>query len=64
MPGGYIDFINSMLNLRSQRLKEEELEQKERLIQQEQMMNMVGDIGESITKFGAQSTVRTRWLTG
>ena len=54
--GGYIDFINSMLNLRSQRLKEEELEQKERLIQQEAMMDMVGDIGKSITKFGAQSS--------
>ena len=52
--GGYIDFINSMLNLRSQRLKEEELEQEERMFQQKQMMNMVGDIGESITKFGAQ----------
>ena len=47
--GSYLAFIDSMLKLRGQRLQEEELEQKERLIQQDQMMKMVGGIGESIT---------------
>ena len=54
MPGGYIDFINSMLSLRGQRLKEKEIEAELQQQQQAQMMKMVGGIGSAITKAGQQ----------
>ena len=43
-----MDFIQQMLGLRKQRLEEEEAKQKERLAQQAQMMDTIGDIQEGI----------------
>ena len=48
MPGGYIDFINSMLNLRNQRLQEEKAKAEMRQEQQQQMMKMASGISQQI----------------
>ena len=54
MPGGYIDFVNSMLKLRDQRLEEERYKQLERMENQKQMLSTIGDIGEGIASAGQQ----------